>query len=172
MSANKAVVGTFEYMDDAIGAMELAKSGGYNYKVYSPVPNHHLDHHWSPDRSPVRFLSLIGGVSGLVFGFALAIMCSLDYPLRTSAKDIVSVPAFVVIGYECTILFTALFTLVAVGLFGKLYQNLLVRQVGYSPRFSNDRFGVVVSCKPEDLDRVRQSMADAGAEDVEVQEAL
>jgi hypothetical protein len=169
-SGSKAVVGVFEYMDDLVHAIEHVKEKRFDYRVYSPVPNHHLDHVWSPKRSNVRVISLIGGVLGLSFGFFLAIMCSLDYPLRVSAKDIVSIPGFVVIGYECTILFTAIFTLKAVGLFGGVPN--IFRRIGYDPRFTCDRFGVVVSCDGEAVDEMKSSMTEFGAEEVQVHEGL
>jgi molybdopterin-containing oxidoreductase family membrane subunit len=169
-SGNKAVVGVFEFMDDAIKAIDFVKKKELDFRVYSPVPNHSLDHAWSPKRSNVRIISLIGGITGLTFGFALAIMCSLDYPLRVSAKDIVSVPGFVVIGYECTILFTALFTLKAVGLFGRVPD--VFRKIGYDPRFTCDRFGVVVSCEGAEVDQVKSSLSELGAEEVDVRESL
>ncbi len=167
---SKAVTGVFEYMDDAIAAIEAAKEGEYDFRVYSPVPNHHLDEAAEPGRSPVRFLSGLGGLLGLTFGFTLAIMCSLDYPLRVSAKDIVSVPGFVVIGYECTILFTAIFTLMAVGHFGRVPD--IFRKVGYDPRFTLDRFGVVVCCPESEVDSIGKTLSDLGAEEVKVGEAV
>jgi len=170
MSGDKAVVGVFEYMDDTIEAIHAVKESGLDYQVYSPVPNHHLDEADHPGRSNVRVFSLIGGIGGLVFGFALAILCSLDYPLRVSAKDVVSIPGFVVIGYECTILFTAIITLMAVAHFSKVPD--ILRKVGYDPRFTLDRFGVAVSCNSDQLDEVQKKLKKSGAEEVQVREAL
>jgi hypothetical protein len=105
-----------------------------------------------------------------VFGFGLAILCSLDWPLRVSAKDIVSVPGFVVIGYECTILFGALATLAAMFHFCRLPD--ILRKVGYDPRFSDDKFGVVVGCGTDEVDSVVDSLKKAGADEVEVRDAI
>ncbi|NBW41785.1 DUF3341 domain-containing protein [bacterium] len=170
MKGNKVVVGVFEYLDDAIAAVEVAKAEELDYKVYSPVPNHHLDDATSDTRGPVRFLSGVGAVTGLTAGFSLAILCSLDYPLRVSAKSITSVPGFVVIGYECTILFGALATLAALFLFCGL-PNIL-RKPGYDGRFSRDRFGVLVSCDSSRTEELQLKLQQAGAEEVEVQDGL
>jgi molybdopterin-containing oxidoreductase family membrane subunit len=94
----------------------------------------------------------------------------MDWPMRTSAKDVVSVPAFVVIGYECTILFGAIATLLAMFHFCRLPD--ILRKVGYDPRFSDDKFGVVVSCGGEEVDTVVESLKRAGADEVEVRDAL
>lgn len=169
-TGSKAVVGVFEYMDDTMSAIEATKKDNREFRVYSPIPNHHLDHVTKPGRSPVRRLSLTGGLIGLTFGFALAILCSLDYPMRVSAKDVVSIPGFVVVGYECTILFTALFTLFSIGLFGKV--PLFARNVGYDQRFSYNRFGVVVHCQPGEVDAVSSQLKNFGAEEVKVEDSI
>src|SRR5262245_19985363 len=109
----KAVVGVFTYHDDTIKAIRAAKDANLEYRVYSPVPTHEIAHETMPPKSPSRIFSLAGAVSGCTFGFSLAILCSLDWPMRVSAKDIVSVPGFFVIGYECTILFGAILTLLS-----------------------------------------------------------
>ena len=170
MKGTKAVVGVFTFFDDTLKAIENAKAGNYEYRVYSPFANHHLEDATLPGKSPVRFVTATGAVIGLIGGFALAILCSMDWPLRVSAKDIVSVPAFVVIGYECTILFGAIGTLLAMFHFCRLPD--ILRKVGYDPRFSDDKFGVVVSCGGEEVDAVVQSLKRAGADEVEVRDAL
>lgn len=170
MKGSKAIVGVFSYLDDTIKAVDSAKDAGMEYLVYSPVPNHYLEHATTHGRSPIRFVTASAAVMGLVFGFALAILCSLDYPLRTSAKDIVSIPGFVVIGYECTILFGAVFTLKSLLLFCGIPD--VFRKVGYDPRFSDDKFGVVIGCDPKDIDKVSGVLKGAGAEEVEVKDGL
>lgn len=170
MRGGSAVVGVYTYLDDALKAVEIAKSRGADYRVYSPVPNHEIDHATSHDRSNVRIFTLIGAVTGLVGGFTLAIMTSLDYPLRTSAKEIVSIPGFVVVGYECTILFGALATLTGLLHFCRLPD--ILRKVGYDPRFSQDKFGVVVGCSKKDSAALREELAQTGADEVEVRDAL
>jgi len=170
MSGNKAVVGVFSYLDDVANVIEMAKEKGLEYRGYSPFPHHILEEVATPERSPVRFISLFGAVSGLIFGFTIAIMMSLDWPIRTSAKDIVSIPGFVVIGYECTILFGAIFTLLAMFHFAKVPD--LLRKVGYDPRFSHDKFGLVISCSASEVDQIAEQLKQGGAEEVEVRDGL
>ena len=165
-----AVVGVFEYLDDTVKAIEMAKAEERDYRVYSPVPRHELEEVTYPEKSPVRRFTLIGGLAGLCFGFFLAIWCSLDWPLRVSAKDIVSIPGFVVVGYECTILFGAIATLL--GLFHLCRIPDLLRKIGYDPRFMVDRFGVVVSCMHAEVDHIKQQLLAAGAEEVQVKDGL
>lgn len=170
MKGNKAVVGVFGYLDDTLAAIKKVKELDLDYRVYSPVPRHEIEEATMPQKSPVRFITGTGAALGLTFGFALAILCSLDYPLRVSAKDVVSVPAFVVIGYECTILFGAIFTLMALMHFCRIPD--IFRKVGYDNRFSYDKFGVVVGCMSAEVDKVSERLRQAGAEEVEVKDGL
>ncbi len=170
MKCPKAVVGVFEYMDDTIKAIEKVKGDQLEHRVFAPFANHELEDAVNPGKSPIRFVTAIGALTGITFGFALPILCSLDWPLRVSAKDVVSVPGFVVIGYECTILFGALATLTAMIHFCRLPD--ILRKVGYHPRFSDDRFGVVVGCSGEQVDKVSELLKSSGAETVEVRDAL
>jgi hypothetical protein len=170
MKGDRAVVGVFSYLDDALSAVEEAKRSNLDFRVYSPVPHHEIDEAASPQRSNVRVFTSIGAVTGIAFGFALAILCSMDYPMRVSAKDVISVPGFVVIGYECTILFGALATLV--GLFHYCRIPDILRKIGYDPRFSQDKFGVVVGCSGSEVDGVVSTLKRVGADEVEVREGL
>lgn len=170
MSGSKAVVGVFEFMDDALQAVNAAKEDNRLFEMYSPAPNHHALHEIYKARSSVRMLTLTGALTGLTAGFALAIWTSLDYPLRVSAKDIVSVPGFVVVGYECTILFGALATLLAIGLFCRVPNPF--RKPGYDPRFSYDRFGVVINCDENEIDHIRSKLEEMGAEEVNVTDGI
>ena len=170
MKGNKAVVGVFTYFDDTIKAVKKAKALNYDYRVYSPVPNHELEHVTYQERSFLRFITGTGALLGLIGGFALAIWTSLDWPIRVSAKDVVSIPGFVVIGYECTILFGALFTLLGMLHFCKLPD--ILRKVGFDPRFTQDKFGVVIGCGSDDVEDVRSKLKDCGADEVQVRDAL
>lgn len=170
MKGYKAIVGIFSYLDDALKAVDSAKSLKLDYRVYSPTLRHEIEDSTFPEKSPVRRFTMVGAVTGCTFGFALAILCSLDWPLRVSAKDIVSVPGFFVIGYECTILFGGIATLIALLHFCKLPD--ILRKVGYDPRFTDDKFGVVIGCDSSQVDEVQQKLKAAGAEEVEVREGL
>jgi len=170
MKGHKAVVGVFTYFDDIARAIKNVKASKLDFRVYSPFGSPELDHLVSPKRSSVRFITGTGAVTGLIFGFALAILTSMDYPLRVSAKDVVSVPGFVVIGYECTILFGGICTLLAIFHFCRLPD--ILRKVGYDPRFTRDKFGLVVGCDSNEVESVKATLFGAGADEVDVRDGL
>lgn len=170
MSMTRAVVGVFTYLDEAVAAAKHARTQKLDVRMYSPTPHPLIEEALRPERSNVRMFSLTGALTGMTFGFFLAIWTSLDWPLRVSAKMVNAPPSFVVVGYECTILFGALATLVGMFHFARLPDVL--RKVGYDPRFSEDKFGVVVGCSSQEVDSVRNALQAAGAEEVQVREAL
>lgn len=159
------VVGVFGFLDDAVAAVgELKRRGYTQLTVYSPVPRHELDAVLARKTSPVRRFTLIGGLTGVSFGFFYAIATSLDWPLIVGGKPIVSIPPFIVIGFETTILLGALFTVAGMLLNAKLPR--FSRAAGYDPRFSDDKIGIVAFGGPAQLDAARDVLRAAGAEEV------
>ena len=73
-------------------------------------------------------------------------------------KPIVSIPAFVVIAFELTILFGALSTVI--GLFINTRLPNLKPLVVYDPEFSAGRFGVYVSAPADRVDEARKILSD------------
>ncbi|RMG68884.1 MAG: DUF3341 domain-containing protein [Calditrichaeota bacterium] len=94
---------------------ELLKSGftSRQLEIYLPHPDHEIEElveeYWP--KSKLKFITLAGGLSGCSAGFAFTIFTSLDWPLITSGKPLVSIPPYIVIAFELTILFGALFSL-------------------------------------------------------------
>ena len=165
MDARPGVVGVFGSIDAALLALKELKSKGYaNLTVYSPTPQHELEEVLDQGISPVRLFTLIGALTGCAFGFFYAISTSVDWPLITGGKPIVSLPPFVVIGFECTILIGALSTVAGMFLNARLPK--LRQAAGYDPRFSNDKFGIVAFGGPAQVATAEQIMRAAGAEEV------
>ncbi|MBI1845403.1 MAG: DUF3341 domain-containing protein [Candidatus Rokubacteria bacterium] len=82
----------------------------------------------------------------------------------TGGKPVVSIPPFVIIAFELTILFGGLATVLGVVTLGRLPR--LRPTPTYDPRFTNDRFGVAVHCPPGRGGSVRDILRTAGAEEV------
>ena len=107
---------------------------------------------------------LIGGLLGCATGFLFPIYTVLDWPLITGGKPLISIPPFVVIAFELTILFGALG-----GMASFLWLAGLPRVTGQpapDDRFTNDMNGISVTCLPEDADAVRATLERHGANEV------
>jgi hypothetical protein len=76
--------------------------------VFSPYPVHELDNVLPSPPSSVRFFALIGAVIGLLCGFAFTVYTVKAWPLISGGKPLVSIPAFLIIAFELTILFGAI----------------------------------------------------------------
>ena len=128
----------------AAAAREILEAELGDVVAYSPVPDHALDQALHVSVSPVRLFVLIGGLLGCAAGFAFPIYTVLDWPMITGGKPLISIPPFVVIAFEMTILLGAIG-----GMLGFLVLSGLPRLFGGpapDPRFTNDRTGIAVTC--------------------------
>jgi Alternative complex III, ActD subunit len=148
-----------------------AETGGaesvMDVTVYAPTFDHGIDAALDRRKSPVRIFTLVGGILGCAAGFAFPIYTVLDWPLITGGKAIVSLPPFVVIAFELTILFAALMTVVGFLASSGLPRLRADRAAAlYDPRFSEDRWGVLVTCRTAAADAIRARLEQGGAEEV------
>jgi Alternative complex III, ActD subunit len=143
---------------------DLRKAGSEHLRYFAPIPSERIFEAAGFSRSPVRRWVLGGGITGALSGFALTIGTSLTWSHVAGGKPIVSIPPYIIIAFELMILFGALSAVIGFLVNGGVpeFQPLS----GYSPRFSSDRFGVVVRCDEEEAERVESIMREAGAEEV------
>jgi ActD protein len=163
----ETVVGVFAHVDTTVRALEELRAKGYHdLTVYTPVPVHEIEDVLERDRpvSRVRLFTLVGALTGTISGFLLTIWSSKVWGLVTGGKPVASIPPFVVIAFELTILFGGLATLIGLVALGRLPR--LRRSSSFDPRFTNDRFGVAVHCAAERGPSVRDILRHAGAEEV------
>ncbi|MFQ5695243.1 MAG: DUF3341 domain-containing protein [Terriglobia bacterium] len=166
------VLGTFAHLDTTVAAVRrLQKASFTGLRVVSPVPRHEILEAVNPGPSPVRFYALIGGISGTLAGLGLAVVTSQwmeAMAYRTGGKPVISWPPFFIIGFELTVLFGTLATLTGFMIHAWLPRRQI--RVTYDPRFSDDLFGVFVPCEPGQREEVKLLLAEAGAEEVRLEE--
>jgi molybdopterin-containing oxidoreductase family membrane subunit len=165
------VAGFFADEESAVRAIHDVRAAGFGRpRAYSPFPSAEILEAVGYDRSPVRAWVLAGGIFGAASGFALTIGLSTAwYPRVVAAMPYVSVPPFVIIAFEMMILFGAL-----AGTTGYLFHGgfpALEAFPGFDPRFTDDRFGVVVSCVAGRASEAESRLRQAGAEEVTRAEA-
>ncbi len=102
---------------------ELLRSGisPRKIKLYLPHSDHEAEHLMEKYVKPskLKYFTLAGGLTGLIGGFWFTIWTSLSWPLMTSAKPIVSIPAYIVIAFELTILIGAVVSLIGFLILGR-----------------------------------------------------
>ena len=106
------VMGLFKYEDDFLSAARNLRTAGYDdLALMSPIPLHEAEEILGIGKSPVRHFSLAGALIGAVSGFTLAVATALVFILPTAGRAIITVPPYLIITYEMTILFGVLSTL-------------------------------------------------------------
>ena len=158
------VLASFVHVDAAADAIRALRARGMrDLVVYSAAPNHEIEEALDHRVSPVRLFTLIGGLTGCAAGFGMTLWMSYDWPVLVGGKPIGSIPPYVVIAFELTILMGSLITVAAVALFSILMGR---RGVPYDPRFSDDTIGIFVPATQHLARQVEQMMRSAGAVEV------
>lgn len=161
----------FATAEELIEATRQTAAAGYKkFETHTPYPIHELAEAQGLKRTRVPELVFIGGLVGLIAGFALQWWINLRvYPMNIGGKPLNSWPAFVVPAYEMTILFAA-----GAAVVGMLMLNGLPRP--YHPVFnvksferaSQDRFFLAIEATDPQFNEgdTRRFLASLGAEEV------
>jgi hypothetical protein len=169
MSDSRKILAIYSYMDLLIDTIKELRSKGFeDIRAFSPVPSHEiedaLDRGYEP--SKVKYFTLCGAILGACVGAAFTVLTSLDWPIVTSAKPIVSVPPYMIIIFECMILIGGLSTFLGLIINSRLRKN--VDPIHYDERFSNDKFGILVTVDSADFEEVEHILRDFGSEELKL----
>ena len=152
----KGIYVLYEYLDDAIAVIERLRSDRDkpSFDVFTPTYYHELEEALGYKPSGVRWFTLTGALLGVTLGFALCLLTDYDWPLVVGGKTagVYSLPAYVVIGFEMTILLGAIGTIL-----GMLWLGKVPNPKGqiYSTKTTDDRFGIYVYDVAEDSEVAR-----------------
>ena len=164
-----AIVSTFSSDEEcAEGILALHDAHVHDFRAFFPFPSEKIleasGHVRGWGRSPVRFWVLFGGIIGLATAIAATFGTSLEWNTIAGGRPIVSVPPYIIIMFELMILIGGLSGLTGFYFHGGL--PALDPFAGYRSRFSEDKFGLVVSCDESDAAKIEAIMRNSGAEDV------
>jgi len=144
-----AVIAEFPSAAALYSAAEKVRDAGFKYwDVHSPFPIHGMNKAMGLKKSPLGYIIFCGGTLGFLTAASLEfIPSSYLFPLIVHGKpvDFFTVPAFFVMMFELTVLFSA-FT----AFFGVFVMNRLPRLhhplFDYAPftRVTNDAFFLVI----------------------------
>lgn len=152
-----AMVAEFDSAEALLDAAGKAREHGYTeLDAFSPFPVHGMSEATGFKCNLVPWIFLIGGAMGMIGGISLeAYVSVVDLPLNVGGKPLFSLPSFVPIMYECTILLSSLS-----GALGMLGLNGLPRPhhpIFSTPGFeraSQDRFFLAIEAKDPNYDVV------------------
>ncbi len=140
-----------------------------DFNTFSPIPSHKIEHAIGRSRSPTRWVSLTGGITGVLTGLAVTIGTTYEWRLNAGGKPLVSWPPFIIICFELMILLGGIFGFAAFMLFSGVPAT--VTAPGYNPRFGEDRFGLIVRCDEAEAGRIESILKESNAEEVVREEA-
>jgi len=138
-----ATVAEFDSAEALLEAAEATRRAGYkDVDAYTPFPVHGLSDAIGFHDVRMPWFIFMGGLLGATTGYTLQWYTSvIDYPHNVGGKPLNSLPSFIPITFECTILFSAI-----TAVFGMLILNRLPKpyhSIFNTPGFeraSQDRF--------------------------------
>jgi hypothetical protein len=150
-----ALVGEFDTPEQLMKAAEDARHTGFSQMdAYSPFPIHGLSEAIGFRDTKVPWTVFIFGLIGLLTGYTLQWYTSvIDYPMNVGGKPLNSIPAFIPVSYECTILFAAFSAAIGMFIYNKLPQpyHPIFNTRGFE-RASQDRFFLAVEVNDPKFD--------------------
>lgn len=160
------ILAVFQYLDQTVDAMHLARGRGdfANHEVFTPTSYHEIEEAGGFGSSAVKWFTLTGAMIGTLTGFLLCLGQDWDFPLVVGGKTpgMASLPAFVVIGFELTILFGGIMTIIGMLVMCKIPNP---KQRILDVRFTDDRFGIFVPNATLDGEQARL-LRECGAEEI------
>jgi Protein of unknown function (DUF3341) len=160
-----AIISSFADETQAANAIEgLREARVVEFNTFSPIPSHKIEHAIGKQKSPVRWIVLGGGISGILTGLAITIGTTYEWRLNAGGKPLLSWPPFIVICFELMVLLGGIFGFLGtLGLAGVPTTEIAP---GYESRFGEDRFGIVVRVDEAEAPRIESILKEAGAEEV------
>jgi hypothetical protein len=137
-------VATFAEESDVLEATREARAAGFRVQdVYTPYPVHGMDEAMGLRPSRLTFACFALGLAGA--GFALWLQewtSGIDWPLNVGGKPLSSLPAFIPVAFEMTVLLAGLGTVAA--LFARARLVPRPRPRFLLPGVTRDRFALAL----------------------------
>ena len=144
------LLGVFDRPDHIAAAARQLRDRGYeDLETYSPAPFREVDDAVIEKPSRVRLYTLIGGLLGVVTGYAMTVWMANNWQIMVGGKPFSSITPYTIIAFELAILFGGVLTVLGFFVVGRIPRIKL--DPGYSARFSAEEFGLAVRCKERDV---------------------
>jgi hypothetical protein len=112
MAKTGGIAGIWLDEHDLVKAAEKVRQAGYKkFDAILPFPVHGIEEAIGIRRSFFPWVTFVAGVSGGGLGLFFQYWTSaVNWPINVGGKPFFSLPAFIPVTFECTILFAALFS--------------------------------------------------------------
>ena len=161
------VFGLYDDETDLLNAVRHANKDHLEiYDVYSPFPVHGLDPLLGLSESRLHIAGFIYGMLGTLTAFlGMTWIFTKDWPIIFGGKPYWSVPAFIPITFELTVLFAAIgmtVTFYVVNGQGPGVNNPILHD-----RITDDKFCIAFDSHVVDADKAKSFFSDTGATEVD-----
>lgn len=170
MSVKKFVVGNFD--DEAVlfPAVKKVRRAGYRiHDVFTPFPIHGLDKAMGLRDTSLHTAGFIFGVTGTTTAVSFITWAlTTDWPINFGGKPFFSLPAWIPITFELTVLFSAVGMVLTFCWLCQLAP--FVKKDHFNPRSTDDTFVMALECTDKTNDEELIAFLNSvGAKDVSVQ---
>lgn len=163
------VLATFDCDEKVLHATEKVRDKNIDiYDIYAPFPVHGLDEAMGIKRSILPYVTFLAGATGLCLALGFQIWTSaVDWPTIIGGKPFISLPAFIPITFEITVLLGAHTTVLAFLVINKLFPGKQPTII--DPRQTEDMFIMAIEKDKANVDDVTALLKEQGAVEVRVQ---
>jgi len=172
MSIKKFVVGGFTDEQVLFSAVKKVRSSGYKiHDVYTPMPIHGLDKAMGLRETSLHTAGFIYGITGTTTAVSgIGWIFLSDWPINYGGKPHFSLPAWIPITFELTVLFAAVGMVLTFCYLCQLAP--FVKKHHFSLRATDDLFVMVLECTEKNNEADMSAfLTSLGAVDVNVQNA-
>jgi hypothetical protein len=154
MSSSNVLIGYFDDEAKILDATRAARNAGYPvHDVYTPYAVHGLDEAMGLKSSRLTYVCFMAGLLGCSLALSVELYTSVvSWPLNVGGKPFNSLPAFIPVAFELTVLFAGHLTVLAFLGRSKLFPGS--RRLTL-PRVTDDRFALVLG--PRDGQQVHEA---------------
>ena len=172
MAFKKFVVGSFNDEKVLFPAVKNVRRAGYKiHDVYTPFPIHGLDHAMGLRETSIHTAGFIYGITGTTTALScISWILVRDWPLNFGGKPHFSLPAWIPITFELTVLFAAVGMVLTFCYLCQLAP--FIKKHVFHPRATDDQFIMVIECTEKTSEaEVTTFLKTAGAKEINVQNA-
>lgn len=152
LSVQKFLLGIFDDEGRILDAVRALHGNGVSiHDVYTPYAVHGLDDAMGIRRSRLPIVCFFAGGVGLLFAILFQIwVFTSSWPLNIGGKPFLSVPAFIPVTFEMTVLIGGLTTVAAFLLRSRLFPGACSKLL--DPAITDNRFVVAIARNNASLD--------------------
>lgn len=171
---DKYVVGLYDDEEVLLSAVKKVKQAGFHiHEVVTPFPVHGLDDALGHKQSRLHTVGFVGGATGFTIALSFMIWASTsDWPIIFGGKPYLSLPSYIPITFELTVLFSAISMVVA--FFIRCGLSIFATPKIYDERTTDYLFGMAIKVTedttPDDYSRINDTFTKTGVTEIKVRD--